>query len=197
MNEISHQLAINPAEILDQCVLNDDVGSVVVMETPCLNSTWSYWIQLWSQSITTRLVVQTQAGHRLFNWCFADIHTYLLQVILFQKHSFFHQLAQNMTTDCSLNYEFNTRKLQILCILCRLKPKHFNLGFSGTLRSFFVIFLLNYYPLHVDLLRGWMSASDKELPVRRVSIINWINWTKNALLRWFAKVHFIHGFVRL
>ena len=42
MNEISHQLAINPAEILDQCVLNDDVGSVVVMETPCLNSTWSY-----------------------------------------------------------------------------------------------------------------------------------------------------------
>ena len=42
MNEIFHQLAINPAEILDQCVLNDDVGSVVVMETPCLNSTWSY-----------------------------------------------------------------------------------------------------------------------------------------------------------
>ena len=42
MNEISHQLAINPAEILDQCVLNDDVESVIVMETPCLNSTWSY-----------------------------------------------------------------------------------------------------------------------------------------------------------
>ena len=118
MNEISHQLAINPAEILDQCVLNDDVGSVVVMETPCLNSTWSYWIQLWSQSITTRLGLWAEAGHRLFNWCFADIHTYVVQVILCQKHSFLHQWNQNMTTDCSLNYEFNTRKLQIQCMLC-------------------------------------------------------------------------------
>ena len=31
-----------------------------------------------------------------------------LQVILCQKHSFLHQLKQNMTTDCLLNYEFST-----------------------------------------------------------------------------------------
>ena len=51
-------------------------------------------------------------------------YIYVVQVILCQKHSFLHQLTQNMTTDCSLNYEFNTRKLQILFILYRLKPKH-------------------------------------------------------------------------
>ena len=32
----------------------------------------------------------------------------LIQVNLFQKHLFLHQLTHNMTTDCSLNYKFNT-----------------------------------------------------------------------------------------
>ena len=41
-----------------------------------------------------------------------------LQVILCQKHSFVYQLTQNMTTDCSLNYQFSTRKLQVQYILC-------------------------------------------------------------------------------
>ena len=36
----------------------------------------------------------------------------LLQVNLFQKHSFLNQLTHNMTTDCSLNYKFNTWKFQ-------------------------------------------------------------------------------------
>ena len=36
-----------------------------------------------------------------------------LQVIICQKHSFLRQLTQNMTADCSLNYEFSTRKLQV------------------------------------------------------------------------------------
>ena len=31
-----------------------------------------------------------------------------LEVILCQKHSFLHLLIQNMTSDCSLNYEFRT-----------------------------------------------------------------------------------------
>ena len=31
-----------------------------------------------------------------------------IQVNLFQKHLFLHQLTHNMTKDCSLNYEFNT-----------------------------------------------------------------------------------------
>jgi hypothetical protein len=32
----------------------------------------------------------------------------IVQVNLFQKHLFLHQLTHNMTTDCSLNYEFST-----------------------------------------------------------------------------------------
>ena len=32
----------------------------------------------------------------------------VVQVNLCQKVSFLHQLTQNMTTDCSLNYKFNT-----------------------------------------------------------------------------------------
>ena len=35
----------------------------------------------------------------------------VLQVNLFQKHLFLHQLTHNMTTDCSSNYDFSTRKL--------------------------------------------------------------------------------------
>ena len=43
-----------------------------------------------------------------------NIHVYclVLQVNLIQKLLFLQQLTQNMTTDCSLNYEFNTWKLQ-------------------------------------------------------------------------------------
>ena len=37
-----------------------------------------------------------------------------LQVNLCQKHSFLHQLTQHMTADCSFNYEFSTRKLQVV-----------------------------------------------------------------------------------
>ena len=35
-----------------------------------------------------------------------------LQVNLFQKFLFLHQLNHNMTTDCSLHYKFNTWKFQ-------------------------------------------------------------------------------------
>ena len=50
-----------------------------------------------------------------------------LQVILCQKHSFMYQLTQNMTTDCSLNYKFSTRKLQVQYIKLFLmsKPKQY------------------------------------------------------------------------
>ena len=35
-----------------------------------------------------------------------------VQVNLFQKHLFLHQLTHNMTKDCSLNYKFSKWKLQ-------------------------------------------------------------------------------------
>ena len=36
-----------------------------------------------------------------------------IQVNLFQKHSFLHQLNHNISKDCSLNYKFSTRKIQV------------------------------------------------------------------------------------
>ena len=47
---------------------------------------------------------------------------YLKQIwilcILFQKHLLLHQLTHIMTKDCSLNYQFSTRKLQAQNMLC-------------------------------------------------------------------------------
>jgi hypothetical protein len=37
---------------------------------------------------------------------------YVVQVNLFQKHLFLHQLTHNITKDFSMNYKFRTRKLQ-------------------------------------------------------------------------------------
>ena len=42
----------------------------------------------------------------------------LIQVNLCQKDSFLNQLTHNMTTDCSLNPEFSTRKFQAQNMLC-------------------------------------------------------------------------------
>ena len=44
--------------------------------------------------------------------------TYLLQVNLFQKRLFLHQLTHNRTTDCSLIIDFSTRKIQAQNMLC-------------------------------------------------------------------------------
>ena len=44
---------------------------------------------------------------------FCKVHDWkTVQVNLFQKLLFWHQLTHNMTTDCSLNYKFSTCKLQ-------------------------------------------------------------------------------------
>ena len=42
----------------------------------------------------------------------------LVQVNLFQKHLFLHQLTHNMTKDCLLNFEFSAWKLQAQYMLC-------------------------------------------------------------------------------
>ena len=41
-----------------------------------------------------------------------------VQVNLCQKHLFLNQLTRNMTTDCSLIYNFLPRKIQIQNMLC-------------------------------------------------------------------------------
>ena len=42
----------------------------------------------------------------------------LIQVNLFQKHSFLNQLTNNMTTDCSLIPDFSARNIQLQNMLC-------------------------------------------------------------------------------
>ena len=42
----------------------------------------------------------------------------VVQVNLFQKHSFLNQLTHNMTTDCSLSPDFSTKKIQVQNMLC-------------------------------------------------------------------------------
>ena len=55
----------------------------------------------------------------------ALISDWLIQVNLCQKLLFLHQLNNNMTTDCSLNYKFNTWKLQAqnMFSLCSAKEE--------------------------------------------------------------------------
>ena len=50
--------------------------------------------------------------------------SYVVKVILCQKHSFLHQIIQNMTTDFSLIYTFNTINLQVqsYCVHCKPIP---------------------------------------------------------------------------
>ena len=58
---------------------------------------------------------QTEHSNNLsLSWFLAIWPSSLLsvQVNLCQKLSFLHQLTNNMTTDCSLNYKFNTWKFQ-------------------------------------------------------------------------------------
>ena len=45
-------------------------------------------------------------------------HAQYVQINLCQNHLFLYQLTHNVTTDCSLNYKFSTRKLQVQCMLC-------------------------------------------------------------------------------
>ena len=42
----------------------------------------------------------------------------MVQVNLFQKHSFLNQLTHNMTADCSLIPDFSTRIIQLENMLC-------------------------------------------------------------------------------
>ena len=73
-----------------------------------------FWGLLVSSSRVTRTFVM---GCRTFVVIRYDFSFFSemgpIKVNLCQKHSFLHQLTHNMTTDCSLNYEFSTRKLQV------------------------------------------------------------------------------------
>ena len=92
----------------------------------------------------------------------------LVQVNLCQKSLFLHQLNHNITTDCSMNYEFSTWKLQGQNMLCT------QIVFVLTSRTIYVhnmfwpwIFMywtrrsMNNVSSYCGLIDGKIKASDK------------------------------------
>ena len=78
----------------------------------------------------------------------------LIQVNLFQKLLFLHQLIHNMATDCSLNYKFNTWKFQAQ-----------NMGRTCCVQKLFLTFRTIYVHNMFSLCSAKIGASDKDLSV--------------------------------
>ena len=70
----------------------------------CLNTAIPSLHSQVGRSCNLVLLIMTQ--------CQSSFYFIHLQVNLFQKHLFLHQLTHNMKKDCSLNYKFSTWKLQ-------------------------------------------------------------------------------------
>ena len=81
---------------------------------------------------------------------------------------FLHQLTHSITTDCSLNYEFRTRKLQVQFI--KLFFIHFSQQFDV---QKLVVFLYwthnsgNNLSSHLGLIDARKSSSNKDLMVKK------------------------------
>ena len=65
-------------------------------------------------NINLKYIHRSNLNSQIFIWALTYLVHFrnLLQVNLCQKLLFLHQLTHNMTTDCSLNYKFNTWKFQ-------------------------------------------------------------------------------------
>jgi hypothetical protein len=79
-------------------------------------------------------------------------------VVLCQKHSFLYQLTQNITKDCSLNYEFSARKLQIQFMLCISNSFSFSFDIQNNLMYTTYTELIIQRTICLQLI---MSASEK------------------------------------
>jgi hypothetical protein len=95
-----------------------------------------------------------------------------IQVNLFQKHLFLHQLIHNMRTDCSLNYEFSTRKIQVQNMLCTKIVFCFDIQNNFCTQhvlnlhfSYWTHDSMNNLLSYCGLSDSRMSASDTDLPV--------------------------------
>ena len=126
-----------------------------------------------------------------------DSLSILLQVNLFQKHLFFHQLTHNLTKDCSLNYEFSTWKLQAQNMLCTQIVFLFlywhSEQFMYTTCSELVVFMywtrnsMNNLLSYCGLVDARISASEKDLPVPLTLLspctLLWLPSSSNVFLR--------------
>ena len=76
----------------------------------------SLWLNCWRQNsiycLRNRLDTNEVVCSVLFYSQGDSSNQNLLQVNLFQKYLFLHQLTHNMTNDCPLNYQFSTWKFQ-------------------------------------------------------------------------------------
>ena len=102
-----------------------------------------------------------------------------LQVNLFQKHSFLNQLTHNMSTDCSLNYQFSTWKFQVQNILrtycvhklfwmSKQKPIFVHMFSQCSKLGIFMYWTgnsMNNLSSYCGLVDARISASEKDLPV--------------------------------
>ena len=91
-------------------------------------------------------IVITSHPVKLFN--------FLIQVNFCQKLLFLHQLTHNMTTDCSLNYKFNTWKFQAQ-----------NMGRTCCVQKLILTFRTIYVHNMFSPCSAKIKASDKGLPV--------------------------------
>ena len=100
----------------------------------------------------------------------------LVQVYLCQNLSFLNHLIHNMTTDCSLIFDFSTRKIHVQNMLCTKIDFLFlfwhSKQFIYTTCSELVVFMyrtgksMNNLLSYCGLVDARISASEKDLPVR-------------------------------
>ena len=99
---------------------------------------------------------------KLRPFCFLPVTTawfkYRLsvQVNLFQKHTFLHQFTLDMTTDCSLNFNFSTRKM------------FFTQQFGTFIFLYWSCKSMNNLLSYCGLTDSRMSASDTDLHVHQM-----------------------------
>ena len=97
-----------------------------------------------------------------------DLYSIRLQVNLFQKPSFLHQLTHNMTRDCSLNspekYKFRTCCVQKL-FFCFCFEIQNNICTQHVVNLYFSWNSMNNLLSYCGLIDARMMASEKDLPV--------------------------------
>ena len=91
-----------------------------------------------------------------------------IQVNLCQKLLFLHQLTHNMTTDCSLNYKFSTRKLQVQYMLCAQIVFCFDIQNNLCTQHVLSLYWTGKSMNNCGLVDVRISASDKDLPVKNI-----------------------------
>ena len=97
----------------------------------------------------------------------------IVQVNLFQKHLFLHQLSHNMTTDCSWNYHENYKRKHGHNMFCAC-------SFHGN--------SMNNLLSYCGLMDAKIRASDKDLPVPFKLLSLFYYFTINFLQQWLASM---------